>query len=702
MGIDLQTKRVKIAQLGLNEYDTPISLQDNYSPFMKNMFLEGKILRKFRGYRRFNEGSDTVKQLLALNSEEIAQKLFQYADTAGVTHLLAMTDTNAFQWLDRGEDSSWACISRGVDVDDCEGDWTKDHANFTELASGSITFDEATVTFDDSGEFYGSTSGGGHVSGGGSIGYSCDTDAADTNIIAHNDFSSVDLTGHTNISGWVRRESIAFSNNPTLVISEEANGGKGGTYVEVTIPDPGINNEWRFFSIAVDLSDMNAAISIGLYNNNFISGQIIYLDEIRVTTPFATSFPVYDFIKGTTFTDTSLFSNNGGEAFVITNNIIDLSYFEGESGSVFNHLDQGPSNFNKCIDIVEFKNYGMLVNYDISSTRFAKSITHAGIGDLTDWVSSSSGTYTLFDTRGDLLTVIKTPNSITLFSELSITIGSYLGTITKFQFDTTYPSLGLIHPRAVVEVGGIIFFIGSDQKIYILSPGAGIAEIGRLITNLASKYLDIDKYRFSFVSYSRKLGRVFFCSDNGSDTIIYSFNLNTTPPSWEFLQLNNKMVDIISAHIPNKNFPFVTSREYLTLALSKDGKIYSLDEAYSDSSSSQMDGVDSTCEYQTSDLSVNEEFEYTRWQEFTFTARSALASSSVVIEYSVDNGSSWKALDESPVYLENNEWRTYTLHFDIVSRVVRIRFVNTSKDLQIKDDMFISFLPEGVDENEVE
>ena len=698
MGIDLETKQVKIAQLGLNEYDTPISHQDKYSPYMKNMFLEGKTIRKFRGYRRFNQGSDTVKQILALDSEEIAQKLFQYADTAGVTHLLAMTDTNAFQWIDRGEDFSWACISRGTDVDDCEGDWTKDHASFSELSAGSITFDEATVAYDDSGEFYGSSSGGGHVSGGGSIGYTCDATAADTNIIAHNDFSSVDLTGHTKISGWIRRGAIAFANNPTLVIGENANGAKTGTYVEITLPDPGVNNEWRFFSVTADLSSMNAAISIGLYNNNFVTGELVYLDEVRVTTPFATSFPTYDFIKGSTFTDTTMFSNNGGEAFVITNNIIDLSYFEGQSGDVFKALVDTLSGFNKCIDLVEFKNYGMLFNYEITSTRYAKSMTHSGVGDMDDHTSSSSGTYTLYDTQGDMLTVVKTPNTITIFSELSITIGNYLGTITKFKFDTTYPSLGLIHPRAVVEVGGVIFFIGSDQKIYALSPGGGIVEIGRLITNLASKYLDIDKYRFSFASYSRKLGRVFFCSDDGSNTIIYSFNLNTTPPSWEFLTLNDKMVDIISAHIPNRSYPFVTSRQYVTLALSNDGKIYSLDEAYSDSSSSQMSGSDNACEYQTSDMSINEEFEYARWQEFTFTAKSALASSSVIVQYSIDNGTTWTAMDESPISLTNNTWKTYLMHLDTVSRVIRIRFTNASKDLQIKDDMFISYSPEGVDE----
>jgi len=698
---DLITNRVPIAKQGLNEYDNPASLKGLYSPYMKNMLIEGKTLRKFRGYRRFKEGSDIVRNLKVLNSPEIGQRILQYNDAVGNNHLIAVTDTNIFKWIDQGENFSWSCISRGLSVDSCDTDWTKVHASFSLTGGGGVEYDKDTLQYDDSDTLYnGSVE---QVSGEGLFGVNCDTSAADTNIIAYNNFSSIDLTAHTHVSGWIRRGSQKLTNSPTLVISEAANGAKTGDYVEVTIPDPDRIDTWRFFSVEVDLSNLNAAVSIGVYNDNLTADEWFYLDEIRVTTPLVSNFPTYNFVRGTIATDTNMFTNNGGDALIVTNNVMNLSYFEGHLGDYFKELNENLPGFTNCVDIIEFWNYFMLLNYKVSDTQYVKGIQHSGAGNIDDFATDSSGSYFLFDSKGDILRVFKVNYSLTIFSEDSITFGNYLGSITKFQFPTATFNLGLIHPNAACVVKNTIFFIGSDRIIYALPIGQQPIEIGRNIVNLSEKFLDIDKYRTSFVTYFSKLNRVLFCTENDSlQTEIYSYNLNESPPAWEYFVFNHQIVDIRNIKIPNKKYPFVTSREMVFLALSYDCKLYSLDESYNDSGSSEMDNTNSSCEYQTEDLSINDEFEFARWQEFTFTAKSSIASASVIVEYSIDNGSTWKAVDESPIYLENNEWKTYLVHFDVVSRVIRLRFTQTAKDLQIKDDMFISYIPELGEGKEIE
>lgn len=121
---------------------------------------------------------------------------------------------------------------------------------------------------------------------------------------------------------------------------------------------------------------------------------------------------------------------------------------------------------------------------------------------------------------------------------------------------------------------------------------------------------------------------------------------------------------------------------------------------FEDSTSFKMNTADIPCEYQTEDITIDDEFSFARWEEFSFTARSSIAGASVAVEYSIDNGASWKPVNESPVYLSTS-WETNLVHFDVVSRVIRMRFVQTSKDLQIKDDMFISFIAESEKEIEV-
>jgi len=536
-------------------------------------------------------------------------------------------------------------------------DWIGDHSSFTILSIGNNLVITANET------------------------------VSDDNLIAYKNFSTVDISDYNRITGWIKKNISGLVGNLTLVISQFDNGAKIGNYAEVSIPDPGVVDEERFFNLSASLSGLVSVNSLGLYNNSSISWEANDRIIIRDTQANTNISILSSDLEYALATDTSMFDSNGGSALIITNNQSDLLYSEGIDN--FKTLVHTFPSFSHCRDIEEFWNHFFLVNYNNGSNN-VKSLAYSGAGDIDDYVSDSSGSYTLFDTVGKIKRAIKVGYHFVIFSDFSITIGSYLGTITKFVFQTVNNNLGLLEDKAVCVVSDTIFFIGSDRRFYQYMIGSRPVEIGRPVSD------DLTYSYSAKVFYDNTTRKVWFKIGNSQ---YYLYNLNNDEKPWEYLELNDNICSLVPY---SGNLDLYRSYPGTSAMLSTEGKTFILNEPTSGTSAYTMAGVDIPCEYQTEDISVNDEYNYARWQEFTFSAKSAIADASVIVQYSVDNGDSWNNINDGTIYLETDEWKTYTVHFDVVSRVIRIRFTQTSKDLQIKDDMFIGYLPELVDEVEVE
>jgi len=653
MGVDLQVKPVPIAIGGINKNIDSASLRGLYTPYMKNMFIEKGKLRKFRGYEKLVSINNC---LTPINGSAVGKELVDFIDSRGESRFFAFTSESIFYFNSYVQ--QWNCKSPGGVLDQITPGWTGYHSSFTVDPFGGILI----ITADET--------------------------VSDDNLIAYKNFSSIDISSYTHISGWIRTNVSSLGGNLTLVISESADGAKTGNYVEVSIPDPGAANTDRFFNVSVDLSSLAAAVSLGLYNNSDISWEDNDRVEIRDTqanTIFSIPPTKFEYAIAT---DTDMFSGNGGSALVITNDQNDLMYSEGVSN--FRTLVHTFPSFSHCRDIEEFWNHFFLVNYN-NGYKNVKSLAYSGAGDIDDYVSDSSGSYTLFDTVGKIKRAVKVGYNLVIFSDFSITIGSYLGTITKFLFQTVNNNLGLLEDKALCLVGDTVFFIGSDRRFYQYIIGSRPVEIGRPVSD------DLTYSHSAKVFYDNTTRRVWF---RIGDNQYYLYNLNTDEKPWEYLELNDDICSLVQFSGDLDTYELFPGTS--VMLSETDSKMFVLNEPTTGVNAYTMAGVDIPCEYQTEDISINDEYNYARWQEFTFSAKSAIADASVTVQYSVDNGDSWNNINDGTIYLETDEWKTYTVHFDVVSRVIRIRFTQTSKDLQIKDDMFIGYLPELVDEVEVE
>jgi len=264
----LTSKRITLPKLGVNRYDSAVKFQGLYTPYMKNMFLEGDILKKAGSYIK---NTDYFKNpCLQGTSDESGQYIYEYVDTQGVYHLLAVTTKHIFEYDTNKH--SWKCINPGASLHSCDSGWTDcGVAGFTVVHSNS-----EKVTGDGSLKITGTFGG---------------TDS----LLCYINFTAVDCTVYSTkmaLSCWIKTSGIATgSAYLTLVASESANGAKSGTYIEVEL-NKCLSDSGEFFvfqSLNKAFTSMNAVVSLGVYDNSSMVAagqQTIYIDDIQAIRKF--------------------------------------------------------------------------------------------------------------------------------------------------------------------------------------------------------------------------------------------------------------------------------------------------------------------------------------------------------------------------------------------------------------------------------
>jgi hypothetical protein len=427
---DLITIPIPIAKGGINKDIEPTSLASVFTPFMLNMILEASRVRKRLGYRQL--GSN-------LPLTGTGAQLITYIDARGNTHDVAITTRHAYEY--QGSSDMWLQITPGADLDDCESGWT---------AGANVTLAHDTTT---------------KIRGAKSAKMTLDAELSDGDQMGYKDISSVDISAHTHIGFWIKSDTTLAASALEVVVSESnhAAGEKTGTYVEC-LATALTADTWTFVSLAKTLTDFNATISVSIYANATIaSGTIVHLDDIRAYSEF--SGDVDKRVNWTIAHDLTEFSNNGGSALIISNGIDDLYYYEGQSGDYFQTLVHGYASFASCVEVDEFWNHLMLINFNTGSSN-ARSVAWADVGDVDDFSGGTSGLSYLTDSRGKLVRSLKLGADLILYSERSVTTCRYQGGSVIFLFPTLLYRTGLYSHSSLVGLTTASFFLGTDQRIY--------------------------------------------------------------------------------------------------------------------------------------------------------------------------------------------------------------------------------------------
>ena len=533
--------------------------------------------------------------------------------------------------------------------------------------------------------------------------------ASDGDQLAYKDISSTDITAHTHIGFWIKSSIDLAASALEIVISESnhAAGEKTGTFVEV-LATALTADTWKFVSLAKTLTDYNAVISCSIYANATIAaGTVIHLDDIRGYSEF--SGDVNKRVNSTISHDLNEFSNNGFSALILSNGVDDLFYLEGQSGDYFQTLVHGYGSFANTVEIEDFWNHLMFINFSTGSAN-VRSVAWADVGNVDDFSTGTSGLSYLTDSRGVLMRALKLGSDLVLFSARSITTCRYHGGTIIFLFPTLIYRTGLYSHSSLIGLTTGDLFLGTDQRIYAYQGGVQLQPIGKSIESSLFSELDSSKKNHIVSGYDEQNDQAIFAFPRSSDTYAQaSYALNRKQPEnpWQYFEYADSIrafsmqentfawyfddaqfVGIYADEVSFYADSAFTSTGYPTMiTLSDDGYVYRHDEALG-----KDDAANIECEYQTQDITVDKEEHLARWEWLTFIAISTLASGTVSVFYSADEGVTWTEFNESPFTL-TTAWQVFRKPFDKVSRKIRFRFYqNSASDLQLRDNMHVSFV----------
>lgn len=411
-------------------------------------------------------------------------------------------------------------------------------------------------------------------------------------------------------------------------------------------------------------------------------------------------------------TDTNKFSNNGGDALIVSNDLDDIQYYEGDSGDKFETLVHGYPSFANCKEIVEFWNHFMILNFNDGNNNI-RSLAYADLGDIDDWSGGTSGANRLTDSRGGILRAVKLGSNLVIYSEESITICRYIGSTSIFAFPTLLHEIGLLSETSLWASSNIHMFCSSDQKIYAYYGETHIKPIGEVIEDSLFDELNFSNKHLMTTGLDAGRHKVMFCFPRSSDAYAkaaYVYNYRRSEESWEYYEFNDSIRSIsqfnnqfawhcdespwstryCDEHVLYCDDSYGETGFPMAIFIDDAGYVYQIDEA-----SGQDDDANIECIIDTPEFAVDYEETMGRWQWFSFIAKSDVSGASVNVYYSDDSGDTWNELTESPVSL-NASWTTHRLVLDVLSRRIRYRISqNSSKDLKLRGHYKTKVIPQS-------
>lgn len=662
-------KVAPVPTMGLNTDDEPTKFDGAFSPYMKNVIVEKTKARKRRGYSQLGSSG--------LPLDGIGMELINYRDATGDTHLIALTNTKAY--LYDSSNDTWGEITNTITIDGCESGW----------AAGTGVY---VIHTSEAGQF---------IRGSYSMAAVNTGSINDGDIIAYKDVSSVNVSSHTHISFWVQSDRGLAAGALEVVVSESnhASGEKTGTYVVCETPELAAN-QWTQVTLEKSLSAFDVVISVSLFANATLPDlTILHLDAISADTCFTGG--IDNRFSHCIATDDEEFPNNGGTALLISNGVDDVYAYEGDPGDKFAVLSHLFPSFGNVKEIEEFWNHLFFINFNDGSNH-VRALAFADSGNVDTWATGTSGANVLTDTRGDLLRAKKLGPYMILYSEKSITLCKYYGGDTIFAFPTLVYETGLLAAKTVWDFVNVHYFLGTDQKIYGYYGGTDLLPVGKRIE--ADMFAAIDVSKKARIVTGLDVGRhriVFFIPRSGDtySQVGYALGYIRQGLPWEYYEFANTVRDYSTfenyfawyCDDTDKKDLYCDEQSFycddsygqtdypMAVFITHDGYVMKIDEA-----TGQDDGTDIVFELWTSEFTVDDEETLGRWLWFSFTAMSGVASSTVAVYYSVDSGTTWVELTDSPVSL-TTDWATYRLPLTVLGRRIIFKFYqDSSKDVQLR------------------
>ena len=649
-------KHVVDPTIGMITNRPSTALDDRASPFTKGSILVDGEVRSDFGMTAYPVVGNTKTNVL----NGTVMLIDQLYLLNGTSYLLAFTTTHLYTY--NTTTTTWDCITRGTLVEDCEDAWVA-QTNVTSTADSTI-------------KLRGSTSAK-HVIAA----------SFTTGLVSTENFSSIDVTGSTHISLWVRSTATHAADVFRVRLSEQNTGATGATYADYSIPALTADT-WKHVTMALASpvasnggtypADLDAVLSVALVAQSDPGAITIYLDDIRTTVNFTgdedNKFSV------TILNDTMLLTNGVDAPSRIT------------SGPTHQTLTLTLSSgaITTCEVVLTFKDHVLYMNNTENGGDAPQRVSWTDIGSTNQLTGGTSGFQDLLDDESWIIgAAILTDNEIAIYKERSIVQCTWVSGHTPFRFRTIVTGTGALNKDCISEATGSHHVLGPDVA-YTYNGTPDITVIDDNIKRTLFGRIDGNYADRAFAMFIEEDDELQLWVPVGQTTPDEGYTINLTTKSWYikdrnisgfgFYQEQTALTigDLVGT-IGEQNWTFgsqlTKAFSPITLVGNTSGKVLKLDKL-----TLNNDGSAITNEFQTPDFVLPGEEAYMnmfmRVQKLIFEAK----GQSTTTHYSTDGGATWLPTQgaSSNVTSLDSVWDDYEQSFEVSAKKIRFRFLNTT------------------------
>lgn len=145
----------------------------------------------------------------------------------------------------------------------------------------------------------------------------------------------------------------------------------------------------------------------------------------------------------------------------------------------------GLTSFKFAKQVIWFADHFLIGDYNDNGDRFRQGVSWGDFQKLgiQSGAASDFGEVIIADAKGTLQRFIRLGASLAIYFTKAIVICDPVPTTDIYDFDVRVQGTGLLGPNAVIDVGGLHFFLGEDN-IYVYDGGLAPRAIGSRISEL--------------------------------------------------------------------------------------------------------------------------------------------------------------------------------------------------------------------------
>ena len=618
------------------------------TPNCADVVFDESMVSKASGTEYF-ASTDTTP----LNGSVIHMEHFFQAD--GSEKLVAHTISNTYAYNSTSE--LFECITLGVVVENCEDVWSVDTnvtcAVDTDKRKGT---NSVKITL--------------------AVGYT-------TGPCAWENFAGKDLSSYTHLRLFIKSDSATNAADLRIRLSEQNSGGTGATYADYNIPALTAAT-WTDVSVALDSpaasnggtypDDLDAVLSVTLMVVVDNGAQVVHIDDVMATTEMTGN------------EDDDIASEMMNDLYIYSSVVQTVRYWDMATATTT--ALPGCSTY-KAKGIVKFGERLCLYHTIEGGTdlpqrvRWTAAGTPSSTPDVADWTATGSGYNDLYSVLGSdiIQRAEKIGNYVAIYAESTIVLQEYQNKVdAPFAFYTRVTGVGLVAPRALVNLGNEHIFLGWDN-IHIYKGGREVEDIGDWVVDELFDLMSPEYVHRSFMVKVDNEVRLYF-PKAGSTTPNEYYAYNLINRSWSrgvrshtaFGYYETKTT--VTWNTATGTYDAQTARwndsSLLSLAplnLYGDGSGY----VYKGSNVKNLAGSLIDAYWDTKDFVTGDGYRrtMTNWMELHFEAK----GDKVDVCYSTDLGATWS---EAKEFTLTDVWVKYNYDFEINSPQIRFRFRNNT------------------------